>query len=432
MSRRSLFSRLFWYRERQGHAPYENMLSELLVALLERMPRSQMSDFVIDNFLPVPAVDQWRHSSQAWRRIEWLTEVSMTHGRADIVLLAEGVPVLIVENKVNSGLRTHRRPGVEQIEDQAETSNGKIDGILEEPDDEVEEIRTQLHTYAEWLALKCNDPTTHGWPGALVLLTHSCPQPVDFSIGPSTAYAINWRRTCQWNKVAAWLFRISESGHAKQDWNENDGDQRPGWIVLAREMAGFLKERNMAEDRMVRSDLERVVQRMSEGEAGFIERVASTLRSVVQTLASNVPVLQWDKFDGDFDETSRALWGWGYLRKDHAQPRIKGQFLALGICYPVADSDWCRAVPPLPAWPHAVLALGYDPKCEFCPWTEELRLLLPADWRTVEGGSWLHTFVARPLYAFPSEPDDMFSELAIWGTEQVKKVEPLIRAMAKM
>jgi hypothetical protein len=429
VSTSSLFSRLFWYRERQGHAPYENMLSELLVALLERLPRIQMSDFVVNIFLPNSAVDQWRQSSPAWKRIEWLTEVSMTHGRADIVLVADGIPVLVIENKVGSGLRTHRRPRAQRTEDQAAALNDEIEREFARSEGEVEEVRTQLHTYAEWLASKCNDPATHGWPGALVLLTHSCPQPADFSMGRSGAYAVAWRRTCQWNEVAAWLLRVSESGHTKRDFGDGDGDQRPGWIVLAREMADFLKERNMAEDRMVKSDLEWVAQRMAEGEPGFFERVASTLTTVVRKVASDVPILQWDKFDGAFDEDSRALWGWGYLKREHAHGRY--QFLALGICYPTADSDWCRAIPPLVAWPHMVVVLGYDPRGEFAPWTEKLRSLLPANWRTVEGSSWLHTFVARPVYDFPSEPDDMFRELAIWGTEQVKKVEPLIRAMAK-
>jgi hypothetical protein len=407
------------------------MLSEMLVALLERLPRSQMSDFVAHAFLPLAAVDQWRRSLAKWNRVEWLTEVSMTHGRADIVLVADGVPVLVVENKVGSGLRMHGRRGAAAADGPEMISDGETERELVRAGGELEEVRTQLHTYAEWLASKCADPSTRGWPGALVLLTHSCPPPADFSDGAPGSYKINWRRLSRWHEVAAWLLKVSDPGDSNPAPGAGTGDTRLGWIVLAREMADFLKERNMAEDRIVKSDLEWVALRMAEGESGFSERVKSTLTTVIQKIASDVPILQWDKFDGAFDEASRALWGWGYLRGEHAPPRVRSQFLTVGVCYPTDDSDWCRAVPPLPGWPHMIVALGHDPKGEFASWTEDLRTMLPAGWRTVEGGSWLHTFVAKPLYEFPSDPDDMFRELAIWGTEQVKKVEPLVRSMAK-
>lgn len=430
MSHRSLFNRLFWYRERQGHAPYENMLSEMLVALLERLPRSRMSDFVAHALLPDSAVDQWRRSLAKWSRVEWLTEVSMTCGRADIVLVADGVPVLVIENKVGSGLRLHARRGAAaEADDSAMISDSETEREVVRAEGELEEVRTQLHTYAEWLAKKCADPSTQGWPGALVLLTHNCPAPAHFSDGAPGSYAIKWRRLSQWHEVAAWLLKVSNPNNSNSD--PDGGDTRLGWIVLAREMADFLKERKMAENRMVKSDLEWVALRMAEGESGFSERAKSTLTIVIQKIASDVPTLEWDRFDGEFDEDSQALWGWGYLKGEHAPPRVKTQFLAVGVCYPTNDSDWCRAAPSLPGWPHMFVALAHDPRGAFASWTEDLRTTLPPDWRTVKGGSWLHTFVAKPLYEFPSDPDKMFDELVIWGAEEIKKVEPLIRLMAK-
>ncbi len=81
----SLYGRLFTYRERPHRSPLEDFLTEALADLLNRMPTSEMVEFVSKFFLPgddplaSAARKAWQElvktcSSEGW---QWATRSSI-------------------------------------------------------------------------------------------------------------------------------------------------------------------------------------------------------------------------------------------------------------------------------------------------------------------------------------------------------------------
>jgi hypothetical protein len=283
------------------------MLSELLAALLNRLPRKQIDLFVTDLLLPAAASEDWLKVSSGRRDLQWRTEVHMKGGRADLVLSTGKLPLIVVENKVFSPIRQHRRL-TKSPRDEAETEPD-----LEQDDAaaiEIEAVKNQLHTYGEWLrdALAAS-PARDGWPGALVLLTHACPPPEDFGRPNLDSYGVPWQRTCRWHEVWRWL-----DEHAGPDWDLNgverqSGDTRPGWQFLARETADFLKARNMSSEYMTRHDLA-----FLDGYLQSYSRIASTFDLLMQRVSEEAPV-KMKKVAWDIGEEPGAVWAYGHRRE---------------------------------------------------------------------------------------------------------------------
>jgi hypothetical protein len=414
------------------------MLSELLVTLLNRMPRKDMIRFVADLLLPADAIQSWNNVAASAVGLKWHTEVSVGRKRADLVLKMGMTPLLVIENKINAPLRVHQRNKVSsaltadrEVKGEEGKSAVKVpskEKSLQEEDSNQEdaEIRSQLHTYGEWLRDSlAQSQMANGWLGALVLLTHSSLAPDDFgSVSGPGNYGVQWQRTCRWHQVARWLDRVNDNfdGLSK---THGSGDQRPGWVVLAHEAAEFLRGRKMTNDNLSRTDLLVVDAYFS----GLIERIEATFSTVREKIESEVPQIKFKKPGAHFDEDFRAVWGWGYLKAPYL-PKKTSCYLAWGICYPTRDSVWSKLEHPLSEWPHALVALVFDAG-DIPEWTPEIQSNLPNSWEKLQNSDSAYVCSTRPLSEFPGETDSMFSALADWAAIQVREVEPFLLALGK-
>ncbi|WP_157985965.1 hypothetical protein [Teichococcus vastitatis] len=440
MSEQALFERLFWYRERLGPAPYENMLSEALAAALNRMPRKEMAQFVADLFLPSDAHLAWANLTKSSRSLRWETEVWTDGKRADLVLKAEATPVLVVENKVNAPLRDHSRSGLRAKRQQDGSrsalpvdNNGEEHSALQAAVDndlaEKQEIeaRSQLHTYGNWLHQQVSaSQLVPRWKGAIVFLTHASPPPEDFGGAIPGPYGVLWQRTCRWRQVAAWLEKAHAATWLDQENGLKQGDQRPGWAVLAQEIAGFLKGRKMASDGLTHADLNMFESYFS----GYETRLESTFGMVRERIEAEVQGIKFKNTDTQIIDALRAVWGYGYLTPPHAPSKKAERYLCWGICYPDKESDWNKVEAPLSGWPHAFVALAFE-KTEFPIWTRETEAFLPDGWRIVKGGSDIYCYSSKLLHEFPSETEALFKQFSDWAALRVREIEPLLREIAK-
>lgn len=188
-----LLSRLIKYvsNDRQRHV--ENFLTEVLVAFLNRLAKTQAHlhrEFIFHVLLaqcPNVAELTILRKQIAYGRCGWRTQefIPWRNSRkiADLVLFGErGRPLMLVENKVNARVAV--------INDAPSTK-------------EQEEKVNQLHVYGRWL-------NRHNRNGALVLLTHAENEPPDFHTGD---YGVNIRATAFWVTVTEWLSRTRRRIH---------------------------------------------------------------------------------------------------------------------------------------------------------------------------------------------------------------------------
>ena len=204
----SLYSSLFTYRPRLGRAPLEDFLSAALADLLNRLPPDTHARFVGDVLLPEAAQAAWSDFAMAapLRNMQWETQVRIAGGNGimDMVLSVDGLPAVVVENKVGAVVRAHAAP---------ESSGGTEGEGADEDDMPAPDTAdgNQLRTYGKWLACQC---AASRWPGALVLLTHVSPAPADYG---SSDYGVPLLGVCRWRRVRTWAREVAGYGGAHRD-----------------------------------------------------------------------------------------------------------------------------------------------------------------------------------------------------------------------
>lgn len=367
----SLYGRLFRYRTRETRAPLEDFLSEALVDLLGRIPARLVVEFVARALEKDDSTQKhWRRYASGKTRFRWSTQNYVWEpacGYVDILLEVDGRPILVIENKIGSGIRTHAEPD----------SN-------------------QLSTYGQWLSTR----TVEAWRGGLVLLTHATEPPDDFVSG-NPKYGAVYTSILSWTTVAKWLKGIIADNHLEADGT---------WITLARELLAFLKEQNMADSTITHSDLAALQMFLpaSQRFSDTFQRVwSATLDLRRELCASKTPNLYYDE-DG-------IAWGWAYT---HTPAPLKS-YIGFGIRFPEQSDWWPDAV--LPQHPHAFVTIGSDNNS--LEW--ESARALPAGWVQAE----CDLITAKPLHDFRAQPDEFSEDLITWASARMREAVELLKTV---
>jgi hypothetical protein len=375
-----LYSRLFRYRARRQRAPLEDFLSESLVDLFERMPTA-LALRLLAEIVPAPSSAWAPGAPSGERKLAWKTQHHVTvpaRGYLDIMLEIDGVPVLVIENKLGSGVRAH--------------SNAEGDA----PGNEA----SQLTTYGRWLASQASDHRG----GALVLLTHLTPAPADFlSSAADSKYGVPCRSVLTWPSLARRLRKLLA---------EPTGAAGAGWHMLLKDFLDFLEEHNMTADTASATDI--AALQIFLPTAG---RLFGTFDQVWKSLGTMRREICTNRISAsDFRSDAGLVWSWAYAKP----PAPPASYIAIGIRFP-DQSDWWQGSD-LPAQPHAFLMISSD--------NSDLPLAklseTPKAWRRVE----TDLVAAVPLSDFPSDPDgfaDLFSE---WAAARGAEAVSLIKAMS--
>jgi len=270
-------------------------------------------------------VDWLRYAAQTQLKdLVWSTQRNIgRHGRLDLLLEGNGVPLLVVENKITAAFAHRSEPTGE-------------DGRTVDAVDSA--TRHQLHDYGSWLSRQLEGS---GWGGALALLTHATPAPTDF--GNSAAYGVPWQRVCRWHQLWRWL---QSAGSAERQ----GGSPVQAWQQLATELADFAEEKGMASETMTPYDLAAL-----QVYAASAARVDATLDRIRERLRANLSKIAKGKQIERHYFDRPGLFQWVYLTSPPAPPK-GGWHLAWGIRFPMEEEPWWDDITKdLPGAPYVAL-----------------------------------------------------------------------------
>ena len=380
----SLYGRLFAYRERHDRRPLEDFLTEALCDLMNRLPRHVMGEFVAKLFLPRDAASAWQQLVDNGGTLFWETQQHIgEYGRLDLMLSGDETPLLVVENKVGH--------------------TGTVD---------------QLAGYGQWLGRQVVGQT---WRGVVVFLTHFTAPPDGFATGDTGTYGVPWQCVCRWPAVWRWL-------------NANASTQpKTTWQALAKELADFLREKEMASETMTQHDLSALEVYLPS--AARVNKLFERIWDEAVKPSWNNAI--WGHEPGAVERSSiqyasngGLIWDWGYVRPPHSPYEGKVWHLGWGIAFPEQILRWWDdAIPPLPKGPYAFFGLL----------SEDDRRPLPSDpqhgcWGLSDGWSVSALdrnglIKGRAVSDFDPDPDRLAAQIMDWITDaghQLQRAMPNI------
>jgi hypothetical protein len=284
----SLYGTFYKHWRRKDRNALERFITTAFVDLLRRLGehhRELVEQLVLDVFAgavrttsspsAVKSLKSVGKRLKSGGRLEWRTEEAMpvqSHKPRypDICLYVDGLPLMVIENKITARFTTE-----------------------------------QLQTYGQWLAAEVN-----GGGAALVLLTHATAPPTTFLEDESERqYGVALRSVCSWLEIWEWLGKIS-------DLLRKDPIGDPLARELLREFYSFLGEQHM--NGITKRDIA-VLQTTLRG--GVVHKVKPFFDMVREELKSRVPLRSSNYHfervnDADLWDapTGYAVYDWCYLK----------------------------------------------------------------------------------------------------------------------
>jgi hypothetical protein len=318
----------------------------------------------------------------------------------------EATPLLIVENKIGSGIGEH------------ETGQTDENGTGLQPDDasDAQAVGTidQLATYGRWLGSQCQGP----WPGAIAFLTHFTSPPPGFAMGDRRAYGVEWQRVCHWREIWGWLSRAPRP---------SIGDDPPAWQVLAAELADFLAEKKMNLEFAAFYDV-------SAAEV-FIKSAARfdyTFRKIRESISRQWPgsvLSPTTRGHIEYNSDAAVLWDWAYLRPPHSPVTWKNWYVAWGIRFPELSGWWKDASPALPKTAHAFVTLGAEAEPRIPVSSREVCEKFGSSWSVVPEDCFI---AGHPLCQFPGEAETLGDQMIKWITSKADEVKPVLPQLVQL
>jgi hypothetical protein len=128
------------------------------------------------------------------------------------------------------------------------------------------------------------------------------------------------------------------------------------------------------------------------------------------------------------DPERGVIWGHAFLRPPYAPSADAEWFVGWGLRFPDGGGGWDGADPPLPATPHALVAVGASGMPGGPPGLA-MRALLPQGWSAVSGEA---AFLAasRRLRDLPAEPDALAAALSGWTVQRIGDLRSFLPGIA--
>ena len=397
----NLYSRLFRYRPRTNRTPLEDFLTEALADLLNRLPSAVAQQFVVEVLLRPDQISAFGLDYLGEDALTWSTQVQITTPRRGILDLlavgADGQPLIVVESKIGSGIRSHIVPT------QAPRSSGLT---LQNSTEQDADTQTQLTTYRAWLAGERQGLIT---PGAIVFLTHATVPPAEYLASPVSLDNGPLRSTCSWRDVARWLINTGAQVNL---------DVRSGWVDLAFELASFLTENDMNSDPMRFHDLAALHLYVESA-----RRIETTFELIAKASTDLIKVSTG--FSGPQADTEGGLyWAWVYPKPPYAPAGAKW-YVGWGLRFPESSTWWNKAEPELPTAVQAFVHIGSDAQRAPLPL---LSATVPEGWSRTDAD----LVIAKPLSDFTGKSDAVVNALGRWIAKMAQQALILSREMVEL
>lgn len=358
----SIYSRLFRYKARSDREPLEDFLSEALADLLSRMTTAEIQKILSWAFETAQDKPDWKWLDA--QPLQWVTQVQVPGGIADIVLFAGSRPVLVIENKTWSGYQDHSTD---------------------------HERATQVTTYCKWL----KSGATKAGPCAILLITGTTESPEGYHGNGN--FAVSARSQVTWAAMGRWL----------QSAIQPSQSEPKTWQTLAADLIEFLKDKKLNSEVFTSADV---------SAASLMMPTMERWRSSFSTMWSGADevcrrFLKARTSDLLFQTEGGMLWQYKYGSSERTPEK---SYVALALRFP-EQSQWFLDMQ-LPEHPHfAVIILS-----DHGDLTTEHPL--PEGWLKDEEG-----FVtARPVHDFPLATDRRVHALQAWAKEKMADAETIL------
>jgi hypothetical protein len=366
----SLFRDLYAYRQRENRDPLEDWLTECMAIALRALPEEAQAAFFswcsgveIDEAQKLLAVSGVSVETQFF---------AGTAGRPDLVILLDGQPWIVFENKVSHGI------GRRANEDGADSH--------------------QLRAYADWLDANASGKAR----SALVFVSHITPPPDDFRGRQADALYHGMHRVhTSWGAVARRLSssvnHLENSHYAK---------------VIAAAFLGYLEQQNMSNE---------FPTSVAFAAAELYLNQATPLENLVERMWDEVKLAV--KFGRTADYQIKALADEGTVGAwRYVMPGLKGpqrwNYLQTGFWYPGAGS-WIDtdALGSEAYGAQAVVFFGNSDDEMYAGVSDApLGFLRPAT----------NFLACKPVAAFPTDPQARGESIISWAAEQTALLKPFL------
>lgn len=362
----SLFVDLYRYRQRENKNNLEDWLTECMAAVLRSLPRASLIEMLADLCACGPdALAAALGDRTVQVETQWSTENS---GRPDMVILADGEPWIVFENKVAAGIG----------------KGGEEEGAG----------GCQVRRYADWLAPRAAPKL----PATVVFLTHLTLPPAGFcdSRHPRDGYHGFVRPVLTWGPFARRLRQVAA--------REGEASLALG---LAEALYGMLEEHTMTDDYPTSRDLAALELFLSFGAAteNLVDRMWSAVHPAFDFGSNGQYVTRPVFRQGTYS-------AWRYVRATGLIP--VNSFLETGIWF-AGMTDWYTAddlkdCPQFPAGAQVFVLLGNDDDDRFTKVPGA-----PTGWLRTAGSDFM---AFAPLASFGSDPDQRGKAILEWARTQ--------------
>ena len=310
----------------------------------------------------------------------------------DILLEVDGRPAVIIENKVDSGVRGHAAMGPTPGSSEGEEAPVVIPG-------------SQLATYGRWLAARVRPEL---WSGALLMIARGTRPPADFREKGENGYGVAYRGYGTWQQVANFLRKRTAAKVASVD-------DRP-WTALARDFVLFLEEQQMATDTITTTDLALAQAYVDSGGRmkGTFDQAWNSVRDLRrENFTQTAPT------PPEYNSEGRVIWSWCYFNRAAAAENGLWYF-AFGFRFPDQSTWWPDGA--FPDQPHIFATIG----AEKDDLPVDRLVATPAPWSGIES----ELVATKPIHEMSTNPADFAEELAEWLRDRVSEAGAVVRELS--
>jgi hypothetical protein len=371
----SLYGNLFRYRESELRSPREDYLSECLADFFNRLPSEIQSAFVSRILIPDVLLAAFATVVAEVASFRLETQRQIGSGRIDIVLLADDVPIVAIENKISAPFQ----------------------------DD-------QLASYGRWIKAAARSHRL----AIVCLLTHlTSPPPGFMSGGEASGKATP--HLVRWSSIAGLLLELAVSAEVRDDVK-----------LLAREFRRFLEENDMSTEYAGRDEFAAALVYLRAG-AQMDHTFGSIFTHVKEKDGAFAKNETKNEYHLKFDTPYKLIWGWTYL----AHAKFDGLLFGYGISLEpntVFTSGGISTQSPIPATDSAFICVGADNKRSI----QAVRAVKsePAKpWTYAEIGKWVAVISFKPLHDVMEKPQSFAQEMIRWIDRETDSVNQFVAAL---